>query len=83
MYIRNVFLSILALMYYCNKYIKLEKIYCLIRPKNGITPTKRLSEKIQYYFGSLDMSKIEINFKINTNFNFGILTIHLKMKKIS
>ena len=39
---------------------KVEKIYCLIRPKNGITPTKRLSEKIQYYFGSLDMSKIEI-----------------------
>ncbi len=31
----------------------------------------------------IDMSKIEINFKINTNFNFGILTIHLKMKKIS
>lgn len=37
-----------------------KKIYCLIREKNGLTPKERLDEKIKYYFGNIDVSKIQI-----------------------
>lgn len=34
------------------------KIYCLIRPKNGINPTKRLTEFLDFYFGKKYLNQI-------------------------